>query len=65
MSLSVKRGNSLYLFVGDLASGGTVLYHHVIYGGEKFVSKNASKWIDGRDLFPEKCLSELIQFVWS
>jgi hypothetical protein len=43
MCSGVKRSNSRYLFVGDLASDGAVWYHLVIYGRGKFVSKNVSK----------------------
>jgi len=39
----LKRSNPWYLFIGDLASDGAVWYHLVVYGGEKFVSKNVSK----------------------
>ena len=33
-------GNFRYHFIGNLASDSTAWYHLVIYGGEKFVSKN-------------------------
>ena len=39
MPLSVKRGNSWYPFIGDLASICTARLLLVFYGGEKFVSK--------------------------
>ena len=35
--------NPQYRFAGGLALGGANEYHLVIYGGEKFVSKNVSK----------------------
>jgi hypothetical protein len=43
MSLSVEECKPWYSLIGDLASGAVVYYHLVIYGGEKFVSKNVSK----------------------
>ncbi|MCK5181448.1 MAG: hypothetical protein KAQ73_02810 [Dehalococcoidia bacterium] len=42
LSINLKRSNSRYRSIDDLASVGAILYHLVIYGGEKFGGKNVN-----------------------